>query len=344
MKNKLRYYFKIFFISIIVLIVSLLAINYSLILYGIGQLKGQLTIINNSRSIDEMLVDPAVSDSVKNQLKYIDEVKKFAIDSLGLKATKNYTTFYDQHNKPILWVLTASDPYKIKAYEWSFPMLGRVSYKGYFDYDKGLEAETEMKNNGYDTDYDDVSAWSTLGWFKDPVLSSMLLRGKGHLAELIIHEMTHATLYLKSNVDINENLASVCGEQGAARFLAAKYGNDSKELKDYLFKKDDYILFSNHMLRGAQHLDSVYQTINDSVVIYKEKVKEKMINEIVVSLETIPFHFPKTFVNVYKKKLPNNAYFLNFIRYDAQKDKMKMDLMNKFNGNIRKYIDSFRES
>ena len=201
-----------------------------------------------------------------------------------------------------------------------------------------------MKNNGYDTDYDDVSAWSTLGWFKDPVLSSMLQRGKGHLAELIIHEMTHATLYLKSNVDINENLASVCGEQGAARFLAAKYGKDSKELNDYLFQKDDYFLFSNHMLRGAQQLDSVYQTINDSVVIYKEKVKKRMINEIVVSLETIPFHFPHAFVNVYKKKLPNNAYFLNFIRYDAQKDKMKSDLMNKFNGNIRKYIDSFREN
>ncbi len=344
MKNKLRYYFKIFFISILLLIVSLLAINYSLILYGIGQLKGQLAIINNSRSIDEMLSDPAVPDSVKKQLKYIDDVKKFAIDSLGLKASKNYTTFFDQHKKPILWVLTASEPYRIKAYEWSFPLLGRVSYKGYFDYDKGLEAEKEMKSNGYDTDYDDVSAWSTLGWFKDPVLSSMLLRGKGHLAELIIHEMTHATLYLKSNVDINENLASVCGEQGAARFLETKYGKDSKELNDYLFKKDDYILFSNHMLGGAQHLDSVYQAVNDSVVIYKEKVKESMIQEIVNSLETIPFHFPHTFVNAYKKHLLNNAYFLNFIRYDAQKDKMKMDLMNKYNGNIRKYIDSYREN
>ena len=342
--KKFRFYFKIFLISLLVILITYTIFNYSLVQYGFSQLKGQLSIINNTRPIDEMLNDASVPDSVKRQLKYIEEVKKFAIDSLGLKASKNYTTYFDQHNKPVLWVLTASDPYKIKAFEWNFPLLGSVSYKGYFDFENGKEAEKEMRDKGYDTDFDDVSAWSTLGWFKDPVLSSMLFRGKGQLAELIIHEMTHATLYLKSNVNLNENLASVCGEQGAARFLEAKYGGDSKELKDYIYQKEDYIFFSNHMLRGTRLLDSLYKSISDSVVIFKKTVKMKMINDIVLSLDTITFHFPHNYGAVYRKHLPNNAYFLNFIRYDAQKERMKRDLMDKFNGNILRYINSLRDS
>ena len=317
--------------------------NFSLIIYGLGQLRGQLHILFNSRPINEMLTDTAVSDSLKWQLKFIEEVKKFAIDSLGLKASKNYTTFYDQQNKPILWVLTASDPYKIQAYQWKFPLLGSVSYKGFFDFEKGREAELEMIEQGYDTDFDDVSAWSTLGWFKDPVLSGMLKRGKGQLAELIIHELTHATLYLKSNVDKNENLASVCGEQGAERFLESKYGFNSIELMEYINQKRDYELFSKHMLRGTHLLDSVYQTIGDSLTIYKKSVKDKMILAIVSDLDTITFYKPHFYGLVFKKRMPNNAYFLNFVRYDAQKDRMKEELTEKFNGNIRRYIDSLRD-
>ncbi len=344
MKNKPGFYLKRVFGFILFLVVVLVVANYSLVVYGLRQLNGQMHIIFNTRQINEMLTDSAVSDSVKLQLKYIEEVKKFAIDSLGLKASKNYTTFYDQENKPILWVLTASDPYKIKAYQWRFPLLGSVSYKGFFDFEIGREAELEMIEKGYDTDYDDVSAWSTLGWFKDPVLSGMLKRGKGQLAELIIHEMTHATLYLKNNVDKNENLASVCGEQGAERFLESKYGSNSIELSDYLNQKNDYALFSNHMLRGTHLLDSVYQVINDSITIYKKTVKDNMINAIVSGLDTITFHKPHAFGLVFKKRMPNNAYFLNFVRYDAQKDKMKEELVEKFNGNIRRYIDSIRDS
>jgi predicted aminopeptidase len=340
MIKRFRFTFKNILFIFLFCILALAILNYALVIYGYKQLKGQLHIINNTRPIREMLADANVPDSTKFKLNYIEKVKRFAIDSLKLKASENYTTFYDQEQKPILWTLTASEPYAIKPYLWWFPFLGNVSYKGYFDYDIGRQEELDLIQKGYDTELGEVSAWSTLGWFKDPILSSMLRRNKGLLAELIIHEMTHSTLYLKSNVDLNENLASVCGEEGAIRFLTSTYGEDSEELKEYLYKKEDYDKFSDIMLKGTHQLDSLYKSLKDSLVIIKQTEKEKMIRKIVQVLDTTTFHSKKKFKNYFHDKLPNNAYFLGFVRYDAQKDSMKVILKQKFDGNVKLFIDS----
>ena len=315
------------------------AFNFSLLLYGIDQLKGQMHIVMNARSMKDVLVDTTVPDSIKQKIYFIEKIKKFSIDTIGLKSSKNYTTFFDQKDKPLLWVITASEPFEMKAFEWKFPLLGKVTYKGFFDYDKGKKEEALLKVQGFDTDYGEVSAWSTLGWFHDPILSGMLRRNKGQLAELIIHELTHSTLYLKSNVNLNENLASVCGEQGAIHFLRSTYGNDSKEFDEYIKNKEDYNRFSRHMLIGAHLLDSLYMSMNDSNTIFKQVNKNILIKAIVNSLDTITFHFPLRYKNVFNKQLPNNAYFIDFIRYDAQKDEMKNVLLKKFNGNIKEYIN-----
>src|SRR6185369_16149701 len=104
------------------------------------------------------------------------QIRKYTIDSLGYAPTNNFTCIYDQKNAVTLWVVTACGPFDLKPYEWDFPIVGRVSYKGFFK--KNL-AETEFNlfmSSGYDVDLRGVSAWSTLGWFSDPLLSSMLKR------------------------------------------------------------------------------------------------------------------------------------------------------------------------
>ena len=341
MKIFLRYFLRFIFLLLTIIIVWS-AFNFSLVLYGIDQLKGQMHIVMNARNMQDVIDDTSIPDSVKQKIYFIEKVKKFAIDTIGLKPSENYTTFYDQKNKPLLWVITASEPFEIKAYEWKFPLLGKVTYKGFFEYDKGKKEEALLKAKGLDTDYGEVSAWSTLGWFHDPILSGMLRRTKGQLAELIIHELTHSTLYLKSNVNLNENLASVCGEQGAIHFLRSTYGMDSKELDEYLDIKEDYNKFSRQMLIGTHLLDSLYKNIIDSNTIFKQINKNLMIKAIVRSLDTITFNNPLRYKNLFKKTLPNNAYFIDFIRYDAQKDEMKNVLLKKFNGNIEEYINFLR--
>lgn len=341
MKIFLRYFLR-FILLVLTIIIIWSAFNFSLIQYGIDQLKGQMHIVMNARNMKDVIDNTSVPDSIKQKIYFIEKVKKFAIDTIGLKPSKNYTTFYDQKDKPLLWVITASKPFEMKAYEWKFPLLGKVTYKGFFDYDKGKKEEELLKEQGFDTDYGEVSAWSTLGWFHDPILSGMLRRNKGQLAELIIHELTHSTLYLKSNVNLNENLASVCGEQGAKHFLSSTFGIDSKEFFEYINNKEDYNKFSRQMLIGAHLLDSLYKNINDSNTIFKQINKNLMIKAIVRSLDTITFNNPLRYKNLFSKTLPNNAYFIDFIRYDAQKDEMKKALLTKFKGNIQEYINFLR--
>ncbi|MBA3901938.1 MAG: aminopeptidase, partial [Bacteroidetes bacterium] len=213
---------------------AILLFNFSLVGYGFSQLKGQLAILLNTQPIEEVLADPAFPDSLKTKLILIQEIRAFAVDSIGINPSENYTTFYDQKGKDILWVLTACEPYELKAYEWTFPLLGAVQYKGFFDLEKGKKEEEKILNSGLDGGLGRVGAWSTLGFFKDPVLSNMLAYEDGNLANLIIHELTHGTLFVKGDVEFNENLANFIGDQGAIRFLKQRYGEESAELKEYL--------------------------------------------------------------------------------------------------------------
>ena len=236
--------------------------------------------------------------------------------------------------------LTASEKYALKAYTWNFPLLGEVGYKGFFDFKKGEKEAAVLKNKNYDVEYAPVSAWSTLGWFRDPIFSGMLRRNEGQLAELIIHEMTHATIYLKSSVDFNENLASAVGETGAEKFLAFKYGVASKELETYLHEQEDYNRFAKHMLEGTRQLDSLYHSMESKPDLEKEKLKTEMISSIVVSLDTISFFNSRYKTRFNNETLPGNAYFLSFVRYDAQKEEMKKELNGKFGGAIKSYLSS----
>ena len=100
------------------------------------------------------------------------------------RQSDNYTTFYNQRGKPILWVVTASERYKLAPKEWKFPVIGTFPYKGFFDEAKADRQEAELLDAGYDTEINEVSAWSTLGYLKDPILSIMLYRSPGSLASL----------------------------------------------------------------------------------------------------------------------------------------------------------------
>jgi predicted aminopeptidase len=316
--------------------------NFKTVAYGIQQLKGQIAIVTGAKPIENFLADPSFPDSLKKKLQLIEEIKRFAIDSLGLKETKNYSTLYDQKGKPLLMNLTAAERFRLKSYNWNFPLLGTVSYKGFFDFEKGQAEADALREKKYDVEYSPVSAWSTLGWFRDPVFSGMLKRNEGQLAELIIHEMTHATLYLKSSVDFNENLASAVGETGAEKFLRSKFGMNSSQLEKYLNEQEDYNRFANHMLAGTKLLDSLYLTFENKNDEDKFQLKKEMISRITESLDTVPFHNVK-YKNRFKNdELPNNAYFMSFMRYDSQKDEMKKVLNEKFKGNIRDYLESLK--
>jgi len=201
------------------LVVVLTIAYWDLVLYGLRQGYGQFSIIWNAKPVSCYLNDPQFPDSLKSKLRLIDEVRAFAIDSLGLKDTDNYKTLYDQKGKEIMWVVLASQPYKLEPKEWRFPVVGAVPYKGFFREDLAKELKEALQRDGWDVIIRNPGGWSTLGWFTDPILSKMLNRSDGDLANLIIHEMSHATIFVKDSVDFNENLATLNSSRIQARGL-----------------------------------------------------------------------------------------------------------------------------
>ncbi|MCU0436503.1 MAG: aminopeptidase [Raineya sp.] len=341
MKKKLK---KIAWGVLFVLLI-LAAWYHELLIYGINQGIGQAKIIWNARPITEVLEDKNVPDSIKNKLRLIQEIKRFAEDSLGINPTKNYTTFYDQKKKPLLWVVTACPPYELKAHEWTFGFLGKFSYKGHFDMQKALKDSTELANQGYDTDIGEVRAWSTLGWFKDPILSSMLRASEGDLANLIIHELTHSTLYVKDDVDFNENLASFIGDKGALLFLERKFGKESKQYKNYIFENHDDSLFYEYVLKNTQTLKKLYESEEFKKMPDNEKKvkKEETIASIVSGLAEQPFkkiRYNKTRLAKFK---PNNTFFMGYVRYRAKQTNFEEEFQQKFKGNLKNYLNFLKE-
>ena len=330
-------------LSTLAFLVLLFVIYWDLVSYGLQQAKGQLTIISNTQDVSDVLASDNVPDSIKHQIRNIEEARLFAFDSLGLKQSDNYTTFYDQKGQVSLWNLSASEPFALEPKLWSFPILGSFPYKGFFDLEKAKTEAKELKDEGYDVRIRPVGGWSTLGWTKDPILSNMLRRTEGSLVELIIHELTHSTLFVKDDIEFNENLASFIGEKGAVAFLNNKYGKGSSAYYDYIISEEDSETFRDHMLLAAGKLDSLYQSMieisSDSI---KSKKKEQMINEIIISIDTLHFHNER-YYQIFQNTLPNNAYFMSYLRYYSSNDSLESLLSNSYDNDLRSFIEGMVE-
>lgn len=326
------------------LITALTVAYWDLVLYGVRQARGQLHIIWNARPVEEFLADAAFPDSLKRKLLLINTVRKYAIDSLGLKDTKNYKTLYNQHGEEVMWVVTASEPFALVAKEWRFPVLGAVPYKGFFDKELALDLRDQLESEGWDVSIRNPGGWSTLGWFTDPVLSEMLDRNEGDLANLIIHEMSHATIFVKDSVDFNENLATFIGDRGAELFLRSAYGENSSEYRVYIDEDRDYLAFTDHMLRATERLDSLYQAMSsDDPVGRKLELKNNLITAIVESLDTLSLATTNNAAARFRNSLPNNAYFMNFRRYQSKQDIFMHQWRNRFDSDLRAYISYLAE-
>lgn len=325
------------------IIFGLCIVYWDLLRYGIRQAKGQLEIVWNAEPIEFFLDDPDFPDSLKHKLRLIQEVRQYAIDSLGLKDTKNYKKLYDQKGKELMWVVTASAPFELKEKEWRFPVVGAVPYKGYFDKELADAEQKELEKDGWDVLVLNPGGWSTLGWFDDPILSGMLSRSEGDLASLIIHELVHATVFIKDSVDFNENLASFIGDRGAERFLKSKYGKQSHQYLSYIQEELEFSAYVKHVLRGCNYLDSLYAAIGEKTESEKIHFKEEAIRRIMLSADSLQM---KILSNPSHKRLnilPNNAYFMSYRRYQSKQDDFWLQLHEVYSDDIAEYIKALTQ-
>ncbi len=227
--------------------------------YLIKSAYWQAGLLNSRVPIDEALSDPNLSEEQKRKLRLAQEARAFAETQLGLKPTQNYTSYVQLDRPYVTYVVSAAHKNKLEAYKWWFPIIGSVPYKGYFNPDGAKEEADRMKKKDLDVYVRGVSAYSTLGWFKDPILSSMLAYKDHDLVNTIIHETVHATIYVKSEADFNERLAVFIGNKGAEEYYRSKEGPNSKTLSTMRDDLHDERLFSDFISKEVQSIEKWYE-------------------------------------------------------------------------------------
>lgn len=164
---------------------------------------------------------PVTADD-RRRLQLVVEARAFAVGAIGLDAGESFTTYSVLERDTLVLVLSAARRDTLAAYTWWFPVVGRFPYKGFFDFGQAIRTAESMRRGGYDTYLRPASAFSTLGWFNDPLLSTTLRLDTLDLANTVIHELAHNTLFVRDQVAFNESFASFVGARGAIEFFRAR--------------------------------------------------------------------------------------------------------------------------
>ena len=179
-------------------------------------------ILARRKPIAELESDPATPAPFRAKLRLVVAARTFAHDSLGLSTGKSFTTYSRLDRDTLVLVLSGAYRDKLESYTWWFPVVGRVPYKGYFDFSAARSAGKALTARGYDARLGSAAAFSTLGWFNDPLLPTTLRGDSLSLVNTVIHELTHNTFYAPGGAVFNESFANFVGSRGAERFFRAR--------------------------------------------------------------------------------------------------------------------------
>jgi predicted aminopeptidase len=196
---------------------------------------GQDEIVRKQLDVDWLVQGGYLTKERRALLADVAQVKAYG-EAHGLRATTNYTTYVDLHRPQVLWVTTACEPLRFRARTQWFPIIGNISYLGWFLRKDADEWAASLRAKGWDVDVRGSGAYSTLGYFPDPILNTMIEEGKaarGELANTILHESLHATFYVNGQSTLNESVASFVGDGLAAMYMRERVGPDAPETKAY---------------------------------------------------------------------------------------------------------------
>ena len=179
-------------------------------------------ILSRRRSIADLVADSRTDRATGDKLRLVLEARRFAAESLALNAGESFTTYSPLTRDTLVLVLSGARRDKLARHTWWFPVVGRVPYKGFFDYDEARRERDRLERDGLDAELRPASAFSTLGWFNDPLLSTTLKADSLDLVNTVIHELVHNTFYARGGAVFNESFANFVGARGAERFFRAR--------------------------------------------------------------------------------------------------------------------------
>jgi len=232
---------------------------------------GQARILMDMQPVGDYLQDTEIPPPVRGKILLLQQAKSFGETDLGLASSKSYTYFYEVKTPPLGYNLTASPELELVPYRWCFPIAGCVPYKGFFEKKRAERERDKMAAEGYDIYFRPLVAYSTLGWFSDPIFSTWLRADRAFLVETVLHEMVHGTIYIKNQSAFNESVATFIGEQGTVAFFR-RSGDEPDAFFQRLHEKwRDQGSFREAMKRLAERLRALYASEQDASVKLREK-------------------------------------------------------------------------
>ncbi len=219
---------------------------------------GQMDILKDRRSIAELLDDPATPSTLRKELLFILSVRAFAEKNLRLPVNDHYLSYVELDRPYVVWNVFATPEFSLTPETWCFPIVGCVAYRGYFSEQDAYRFGDSLKQKGFDVYVGGAIAYSTLGWFNDPVLSTFLNLSETETAALIFHELAHSVLYVSDDTAFNESFATAVEQESFRRWQAA--ANDLKSYEKWLRKHQQRQKFTDLILKYRIRLQNLYES------------------------------------------------------------------------------------
>jgi len=266
--------------SLLALIASLLAavtFGCSTAQFYSQAIDGQAEILRKAQPVVAVMRDSKVSGEVRRKLALTQDLRRFAEEQLGLPADRLYDTYTDLGRSYVSWVVYAAPEFSVEGKTWWYPLLGRLKYRGFFSKSAAEKEAAHLRSKGYEVFVENVTAYSTLGWFRDPVLNTFFDSTDAALAELVFHELTHVKLFLPGDTDFNEAFATANAEHGVRRWLKSKGDRPALAQYEATLAKDREI--TRLLLQTREKLARLYLSESRTSVVQMRRGKAAILQQ-----------------------------------------------------------------
>jgi len=244
--------------------------------YYLQSVNGHIDIQTKKQSISDVLVAEETDEILQGKLEMVIDIRRFASEHLALPENDSYTEYADLDRDFVIWNVFATPELSLEPKQWCFLFVGCLNYRGYFSKDTAIKYAQELETQGYDVFVGGVTAYSTLGWFNDPVLNTMIGRDKFYLANVIFHELAHQKFYLKNDTAFNEAFAETVAQTGVQKWLELN-GPDA-DIRKFSARQSDEHLFVNLVLKYKNKLGNIYNS--DSTIDEKRASKDLLLSQL----------------------------------------------------------------
>lgn len=227
--------------------------------YTVQAMQGQLSLMSQAKPIDDWLSDPLTTNELKERLRRVRSIRTFAAKELSLPDNGSYKKYADLKRQYVLWNVVATPELSVKPNQWCFPVAGCVDYRGYYSKAAAQSFANNLQRDGFDVRVSGVPAYSTLGWFDDPVLSTFIAYPDAELARLVFHELAHQVAYAPGDSSFNEAFATAVEEFGVERWLTVQ-GSDAlrEDYKVHQQRRQDFLaLLAQYRLQLEENFSSM---------------------------------------------------------------------------------------